>query len=395
MSNYLNRKAPPRFNANLSLLKAFTAYIKCTKFPQFVDRTDFAQYTFSCLMSSLQEALAHANQLGEDHIAYAHLDQLARCIPQMHAKTGQASLNVWGNPSNPVSLFFWEPVIDASHVGYFHHVLLRLPDYFPTFKAPAESRMIFCMVISLATMLEPQEQMGWFRRLLRASAHPIETYCDSFSIVVPQDAVRVAWEEMLQKVMPLDLTLMPPGSLSSEILDAASWNLKWTLESGLFTLMLQHGADSNAAVYGEVPSYSAPAWINFVLSSFCISPESSSQALYLQVLDCFIAAGADMSIAVPSPNIVGSQPQNMTGLDLFLEHLSQSSAMNHNRMNHHFLLGILERLLNMAKATGTDYLPTLQTALPPQILSTLKRSFWRAELEMSCWSPYVSPQTMK
>ncbi|KAF7513705.1 hypothetical protein GJ744_007756 [Endocarpon pusillum] len=257
MSNYLKRKAPPRFNANMSLLKAFTAYIKCTKFPEFADRTGFAQYTSSGLMSALQEALAHANQLGEDYTAYALLDQLARCIPQMHAKTGQASLTVWGNPSNPVSLFFWEPVIDASLVGYFHHVLLRLPDYFPVFKDPAEPYMILCMVISPATMLEPHQQMSMFRLLLRAVDHPNETYCDSFSIVVPQDAVCVASKEMLQKVMPLDLTLMQPGSLSSGILDAASWNLKWILESGLFTLMLKHGADSNAAVYGEPPSDSA------------------------------------------------------------------------------------------------------------------------------------------
>ena len=95
MSNYLNRKAPARSNAHLSLLRAFIAYIKSTKFPKFVDRTDFAQYTASGITSALQEALAHANQLEENFIAYKLLDELACCIPQMH-KTNQASLNVWG-----------------------------------------------------------------------------------------------------------------------------------------------------------------------------------------------------------------------------------------------------------------------------------------------------------
>ncbi|KAF7513704.1 hypothetical protein GJ744_007755 [Endocarpon pusillum] len=85
-----------------------------------------------------------------------------------------------------------------------------------------------------------------------------------------------------------------------------------------------------------------------------------------------------MSIAVPSPNIGGSQPKNMTGLDLFLDHLSQTSAMNYDRMNHHLLLGVLERLLTMVKAIGTDYLPTLPNALPPQIISSLKRRSWIA-----------------
>jgi len=106
MSKYLNGKAPPQFNANLSLLKAFTAYIKCTKFPEFVDRTDFAQYTYSGMMSALQEALAHANLFEEDSIVYGLLDQLACCIPQMHTKTGQAFRNMWGNSSNPRQLVF-------------------------------------------------------------------------------------------------------------------------------------------------------------------------------------------------------------------------------------------------------------------------------------------------
>lgn len=397
MSNYLNRKAPARSNANLSLLRAFAAYIKSTEFPEFVDRKDFAQYTASGIMSALQEALGHAKQLEENFIAYKLLDELACCIPQMH-KTNQAPLNVWGNSFNPVSLFFWEPVINASLDGYLHHVLPRLPDYFPEFKAPAEQFMIFSMVISLAAEVEPHRQMDFFRHLLQVGSHPNETYCDSYSIAVPHHAVNLAWKEMLQKVIPSNLTLVKPGSLSNKILDAAAWKLKWTLESGLFALILKHGGDPNAAIYGQPPSDPTPIWMNFVLLSFCISPESSYQALYLQVLDCFIAAGADMPIAMSSPSLGSSQSQNMTGLDLFLDHLAQTSAGNSNWMDHHLLAGVLERLLIMAKVTVAemdDYWPILENAFPPQIVSHMKRRLWGTGSEMRCWSPNASTQTQK
>jgi hypothetical protein len=397
MSNYLDRKAPARANANLSLLRAFTAYIKSMEFPEFVDRTDFARYTASGIMSALQEALACANQLEENLIVYKLLDELAYCIPQMH-KTGQARLNVWGNSSNPVSLFFWEPVINVSLVGYLHHVLLRLPDYFPEFKAPAESFMIFSMVISLVTALEPHRQMDLLRHLLIFGSHPNETYCDSDSIAVPHHVVHLAWKEMLLKVMPSNLSLVTPGSLSNGNLDAAAWKLKWTLESGLFALILKHGGDANAAIFGQPPSDATPIWMNFVLLSFCISPESSYEALYLQVLDCFIAAGADMRISMWSPRLSGSQSQNMTGLDLFLDHLSQASADNYNGMNHHLLSGVLERLLIMAKITRAemdDCWPILENAFPPQIISHLERRLLRVGSETRCWSPNASTQTQK
>ena len=387
MSKFLDTKAPAQSNVNLSLLRAYIAYIKSKKFPEFVDRTNFAQYTDSGIMSALQEALAHANQLGDNFVAYKHLDGLAYCIPQMH-KTDQASLNVWGNSSNPVSLFFWEPVINTSLVGYLRHVLLRLTDYFPEFKAPAESFLIFSMVISLATALEPHRQMDLIRRLL--GSHPNETYCDSFNVVVPQHAVQFAWKEMLQKVMPANLTLVKPGSLSSQILDAAPWKLKWTLESGLFNLIPKHGGDPNAAIYEQPPSNSTPIWMNFVFLSFCIPPESSYQALYLQVLDCFISVGADMRIAMRSLSFGGSQSRNMTGLDLFLDHLSQTSAGNYNWMNYHLLCGVVERLLIMARITGAeidDYWLTLENVFPPQILFRLKKRFWRAGSEMMTYSP--------
>ncbi|KAI0543738.1 hypothetical protein F4679DRAFT_567594 [Xylaria curta] len=137
MSEFLASKAPLDFNPNLSLLRAYTAYIKTTEFPEFVDRTGFNQYTASGLMQAVHEALAQAGELQGDiaEVTYPLLDELDRSIPVMH-KRGQATLNVWGDASNPVTLFFREPVIASDLAGYLSRTLPGRPDYFSGFERP-------------------------------------------------------------------------------------------------------------------------------------------------------------------------------------------------------------------------------------------------------------------
>jgi hypothetical protein len=173
LSKKTSKKTSNQFNANLSLLRAFTAYIKSGKFKELLDRTGFAQYTNSRLMSALKEALDHASQL-QQNLVYKLLDELAWCIPKMH-HTGQAKLNVWGNLLNLVRLFFWEPVINSSLVGYLHHALPKIPGYFPKFQAPAESVLVFFMITSLTNKLEPHEQMSQLKKRLEDCSDPIKS----------------------------------------------------------------------------------------------------------------------------------------------------------------------------------------------------------------------------
>lgn len=198
--------------------------------------------------------------------------------------------------------------------------------------------------------------------------------------------------------MPPSFTLVNPGSLSNRVLDTATWKLKWTLESGLLPLMLEHGGDPNVAIYWQPLSDATPIWMNFVLLCFCISPDSPYRALYLQVLDFFIAADVDMRIAISSPSLDCSQSQNVTGLDLFLDHLPQTSADVYSRMNHHLLTEVVKRLLIMAKITSKEmhnYWPILENAFPSQTISHFRRRLLRAGSETRCWSPRASTQMQK
>ncbi|KAI1746852.1 hypothetical protein F4782DRAFT_543960 [Xylaria castorea] len=143
MSEFLASKAPSGFNPSLSLLRAYTAYIKTTKFPEFVDRTYFNQHTASGLMQALHEVLTQAGELQGDvaEISYPLLDELDRSIPLMH-ENGQATLNVWGDASNPVTLFFREPLVASDLVGYLSRTLPGRPDYFIGFERPPLSQKI-------------------------------------------------------------------------------------------------------------------------------------------------------------------------------------------------------------------------------------------------------------
>ena len=399
MSKYLNQKAPTRFNLSLSILRAFTAYIKSTQFPEFVDRTGFATYTESGLMYALQEALTHANRLGENLAAYELLDQLAYCIPEMH-KAKQAFLNVWGNSQNPVSLFFWEPVISASLINYLHYVLPRLPRYFPELKTPAEFIMIFSVVVSLASTSEPCKQLAIISHLLDAGSHPNDTYCYSvpFRNALTQCAMDLTWKDVLLKAMPSSLTLAKPGSLSHKSLDTAPWKLKWTLESGLLALILANGGDPNAVNYWQPLSESTPVWVNFVLLSFCVPPHYHCHLSYLQNLDALIEARADMRCVVHIPCVGRSQPQSKTGLQLFLEHLCQTPAEAYSQLDLNLLCRVVERLLIMvivADMNVHDYWPMLEKAFPPETVSVLKRKCQNGRLGKFEKSQSSTIQTQK
>ncbi|KXX78862.1 Vegetative incompatibility protein HET-E-1 [Madurella mycetomatis] len=214
MFKYLNEKAPADFNVNISLLKAFTSYIKTTKFPEFVDRTDFAQYTASGLVSALEEGLFHGSEADGTNVVYDLLQDLERCIPEMD-RTGQAQLNVWGIDTNPVCLFFREPLIKAGMAGYVRRILRTEPGYFSDFEKPVLSYVISA-IFSTGCSKERTKHVEMLRCLLDSGLDPNTRYYD--------------WHV---------------GSTTpwNEFLSPRNLEVNQALYNGLLSLMLKHGAD--------------------------------------------------------------------------------------------------------------------------------------------------------
>ncbi|KAI0144483.1 hypothetical protein GGR57DRAFT_494917 [Xylariaceae sp. FL1272] len=184
MSVFLREKSYPGFNASISLIRAYTAYIKTTHFGQFVDRTGFNQHTQSTLMQAISEVMTQADETPREteDIYYPLLDELDRCIPEMQRTTKQACLNVWGNPSNPVELFFREAVVGASLAGYLGHILPSDPSYFANFEKPVLSYVLDSLCESCPPASQIPKKIRMVRCLLEHGCDPNAVYYEPTDI---------------------------------------------------------------------------------------------------------------------------------------------------------------------------------------------------------------------
>lgn len=239
MSIFLASKAPPRFDARLSLARALTAYIKATEFPEQVERTDFNNCTESKLMSVVREVLSQVRELRGQvaEASYPLLDELDRCIPGMN-RIGQANLSVRGNPENPIPLFFREALVDGNLVEYLARTLPGHLDYFANFEKPVLSYVVHSLGQGLgydngrrrqdhdqrlSTPADLWAKLSMIRCLLENGCNP--------NAQLPRNQARTPWKDLVvyAKRYAFDHreTLGPAGVILEETM----------------TLMLQHGAD--------------------------------------------------------------------------------------------------------------------------------------------------------
>lgn len=362
ISTYLERKASAWFSPHFSLLKAFTAYIKSTKFSEFVDRKEFATYTTSKLMSALKEALAHAKHLEQTAIVFELLEELERCIPAMHGN-GQARLNVWGNPFNPVCLFFREPAVEAGLGDYLRHILPKIPDYFADFEESA-MKLVGSSVLALhrAQRLRRGESEN-SQSLSQQGPDANKSPCDAVKF---QAETQDAWVALLERALPSNPT--PDSDISQ---------LKWLLQSGSLPMMLRQGADPNAKIYHQSSSGYTTAWMRFTATSFCIAPTSSYRDFFLRDLNAFFAAGANMRATVSYPLLDDGESSQLSGLDAFFNHFSQKTN-DLNRLNISLLAEVAERLMFRARDMGMEtdcYWHIIEKMFRPQVVSRVRKSF--------------------
>lgn len=256
MSIFLTDKAPRGFDARLSLARALTAYIKFTEFPELVERTVFDQCTDSGLMLAVKEVLTEVSELRGEAVkaAYSLLDELDRCIPKMQS-SGQANLNVWGNPANAVTLFFREALVGAGFHEYLARTLPGHLDYFSDFEKPVLSYVVnsFCECLkygqepptvlqagtlssSLATMWT---KLNMIRCLLENGCDPNTVYYDpmydrGYSSILnsnPSNGYRTPWKDLVQRAKPV------------VIYHGEALGSKRAILEELIYLMIQHGAD--------------------------------------------------------------------------------------------------------------------------------------------------------
>ncbi|KAI1097517.1 hypothetical protein F4804DRAFT_167764 [Jackrogersella minutella] len=320
MVGFLERRTGTGFNANLSLLKAFVAYIKSTKFPDSVYCDGFAEYSSSKLTIYLKEALAYARELQKSTNAHQLLEELDRCMPEMH-KNGQVILKFEGGPRGPGALLVRELTIEASLVGYLDYILHKTPDYFSEFSQPIIGEIIelFPQYIKGRDYHDPIDMFGY---LLEHGHDPNSSYTEYYT-----DEKSTAWSLFLYIAFDQRFKLF--GRF---------------VESDLFSLMLRHGADPHAGAMKEVKE--VEAWISFARHSLDSSLTTETKQLSLEVLDDFIAACAVMQ-KPPTTEARLDSPQ--TPGDKHLYELLDALSKEPNSANNWFFAGVTEKVLHLAK----------------------------------------------
>ncbi|KAK4452678.1 hypothetical protein QBC34DRAFT_455598 [Podospora aff. communis PSN243] len=256
MASFLSSKVPDHFNAHLSLIRAYTAYIKTTRFPQSIERTYFAEHTPSPFTSSLREIMVHAKLLEAtspddtlEETLFPLLDELDTSIPQMERKS-QIRINALGDNTNTALLVYRELVLDSHLVKYLNYRLPRDTEYFVPFKGPPLSAFVATLMGRCADPgVEFGETVRVVRCLLENGCDPNEGYLTRQTAggLGGKGVVRTPWE---------DLVAWPATRCANtccrELPVAKREARKAALEEVL-GLMLDHGADRSIWPGTEAP----------------------------------------------------------------------------------------------------------------------------------------------
>ncbi|KAK0616515.1 hypothetical protein B0T14DRAFT_248479 [Immersiella caudata] len=261
MTSFLSDKAPPTFNPHLSLIRAYTAYTKTTRFPQSIERTYFAEHTPSPFTSALREILAHAQVLDTtphpEETLYPLLDELDTSIPQMERKS-QIRINALGDNSNTALLVYRELILDSHLVNYLDYRLPLDADYFRPFKGPVLSNFVATL---MGRCVDPgvvfEDSVRVMRCLLGNGCNPNEKYAakQSGGMQMMTDVVRTPWKGTVRTPWE-DLVAWPAGRCANtccrEMPVAKRESRRAALEEVL-GMMLEHGADRSVWPGTETP----------------------------------------------------------------------------------------------------------------------------------------------
>lgn len=141
MADFLNNKAPARFNVSICLLKVYTAVIKRSQFKEWVIRAEFGVYRKCHLQVLVRNVLARAADLEGSHLSnivmYKTLEELDRIMP-IKFSLAQARLMAGA----PAEGLIREQLIKRQHVGFLAWKMAREPNYLSGLGSPRILRIV-------------------------------------------------------------------------------------------------------------------------------------------------------------------------------------------------------------------------------------------------------------
>lgn len=366
----LRAKVGMQSNLELSLARAYLAYMKSFRLSWSRPAFSYASPKIPCYSQIFHEFLAIARNLDNNAKMHELLDDWegsysAKC------RSDQAQLGKSDHVEANVNRHFRRPILDALLAGYFSKKLDRRPDYVDGLTnlssdavAPVLSLVITSMFQVAAYTTERERHVPMLRCLLRdrPSLNPNRAYQDGKPTLTP-------WTQLVQHAeTPNDF--------------------KWCLRSGLLLLFLRNKADPNAMVFVNDPEsiemQPRPyvlSWVRIICSIGKMLAEAdffidnAEQQGCLQLLDSLIFYGASAK-TVPSSDYFRNSELSQdcrwarSVVKLVLDNSEIKTGDDAN-----FRAGIVERFLKILVRSdqGVDWCwPILRHALGTELYSSIQ-----------------------
>lgn len=394
MSAFLATTSPDGFCAQLSILKAYVAWIKTNPLPVIgagcgssdnsapadsskIHRSCMDGTSLSYIDMQIQEVLTLASELdlmaGPTsplyYVVSTHLDAVDWTTKILGDTSG--ALPPEGDSCRRT---FRRMVLEAGIVGYLRAKLPREPGYFHGFSKPAIS-------VLTDSVIGPRGRIEWdlwltkFRDildcLLENGQDPNQRYQENSSSETNQSNGKTPFTNFVSLVFPWDL--------DQRRVTSSVWTLP-AMRNGMISLFLNAGADPNGLVFrhGEAFPTFTTAWVDILRITPFIPQDSSDKDCCLKELEVILDRKVNLQTPAIQTDFLGQLIEN--GGRAHEEFFSQLEEVSKkigtpDAFNAHLVGEVAAKLLSLMHKQGLEVesaWTTLDTSLPPTARDQIK-----------------------
>ena len=380
MNTFLEEKAHNGFHPCLSLMRADLARMKgCA----FQDQDLWSTTSTDEFERHLRSVLKYAKELDGVNRHYAtcevHLDNAEYTAQEMF-RSGQ--LRVIATHSSPtvkdIRLFFRQRIIMQNLGIYVSRKLDGATEYFKDFDQPPLSLILNTWARQLVKEFSKHENFQG-----PPLAHEQQDCCQVIQSLLEHkedinervtddhgDIITTPWQEFIGCVLI-------HRSMSFHYPNEAVFI--FALRSGVFNLLIAHGADLNACgeqgSHDDVVHHTTPFWIKWLFQSFYSANLWKYRDQYLQVLGTIFELGVDLKLVDPSKGKLSSHGSGLSFWRCICEKVKELSY-EHRRysIEEPRLKFLAQVFVAFAKATKKELFDW------NEMLPSLRRLFSQAQL---------------
>lgn len=396
VAGWLREKTKPSFNPFASAIRSYLAWVKSSQYRLIHPHPDQSEYApIDNKWQLLYDLTWFARQLNSSESVFIqeHFDDLEMTLIEMAEAERDADI---GHQDNP-SIWFRQMMVTEGLVDY---ISIKLSEDSSYFAGLASSPLALFLLkyrtrvnSSGADFASPRTTIRKMVKCLVQHGFPIN---EAFSGGCSVDTLS-PWVMLLQE-------LMSPGELDILLIREHALILTLTekIQDGAFTILLQHGADSNAHVpIPEPPNRSQmqinqhpyltawSVWLLLVLENWGTSEILSEEEEYISIFKTMLVSGVDLDIMdtkVFKYTTGGLKPLTKTTPWQYLVTTLKCDAKNRNNYRHprganmarrqQFLFMMLKEFATYAgkeRFPWADIQPALSVLLPPRLWKDLAK----------------------